>query len=126
MAPKEEKTVEERVIEIISDRTGVEAKRIKRKDKLVDDLGARLDDLALIRKDVAKKFDIKIPDDDPNKFPIAVAGVIPAVPADDFKRISTVGEMIDYVEKALKKKAPPECARAQPMIIAGLMRGPNN
>jgi acyl carrier protein len=104
------KTVEERVVEIIADQTGIEAKKIKRDDKLVKDLGAQPADLAEIRKDVAKKFDLKVSED-------------------DFKNIGTVGETVDYVEKALKKKAPP-VAQPAPVpirpIMAGVMRGPNN
>ena len=82
------KTVEERVIEIIVRRTGVEPKRIKRESTLVKDLGIKPANLVRLRKNVAKQFNIK-------------------VPAADFKKIGTVGEMIGYVEKALKKNAPP-------------------
>ena len=91
--PKKAATVEERVIEIISNRTQIEAKSIKRGDALVKDLAAKPDDLVKLRKDVEKKFDLK-------------------VSADDFKKIDTVGETIDYVEKALKKKTtPPPASR---------------
>ena len=112
-SPKKEQTVAERIIEIISDRTGVEPKHIKRDDKLVKDLGAKPNDLVAIRKDVAKKFDIKIPADSDRPIVIAVAGVTPSnpVPDDDFKKISTVGEMIDYVEKAVRRRPRPRLRR---------------
>jgi acyl carrier protein len=105
--PKKEKTVEERVIEIIADQTGTEAKKIKRGDKLVKDLGAEPADLAEIRKDVAKKFGLK-------------------VTAADFKDIGSVGETIDYVEKALKKKpVAPLPPAPQFRAVAGII-APNN
>jgi acyl carrier protein len=123
---EEEKSVEERVIEIISSRTGVDAKRIKRNDVLVKDLGAKADALVELRKDIAKKFDIKVPYDEPEKITVVAGVPIPsAVPDDDFKKVSTVGQTIDYVQKALKKKAEAQ-ADAQPgsrlIIVAGLMR----
>ena len=71
-------------------------KTIKRDDKFVKNLGAKANDLVELRKEFAKKFDIKIPDD-------------------DFKKIRSVGETIDYVEKALKKKAE---QTAQPAAAA--------
>jgi acyl carrier protein len=109
MPPAIEKTVEERVIEILAERTGVDAKRIKRDDTLVKDLGAKPDVVAEIRKEIAKKFDIKIPDDEPEK--VSVVGGVPVVRPladDDFRRVRTVGQAIDYVDKALKKKAQAE------------------
>ncbi len=111
---KKEKTVEERVIEIVSDRWNIDPKNVKRDDQYVKNLGAKPDDLVELRKEVAKKFDIKIPDD-------------------DFKKITSVGETVNYVEKALKKKAEQTAQPAQPPvappirpIMAGVMRGPNN
>jgi acyl carrier protein len=128
--PKDEKTVEERVIEILAERTGVDAKRIKRDDTLVKDLGAKPEVVAEIRKEIAKKFDIKIPDDGPEK--ITVVGGVPIahpLPDDDFKKIATVGETIDYVEKALKRKAAaaqqaPAAVPIRPAMFA-VMRKPN-
>jgi acyl carrier protein len=87
--PKKEKTTEEKVIGLIADRTGVEAKRIQRDNSLVDDLNAKPADLATLREDLEKQFAIK-------------------VPAAEFQKIGTVGETVDYVEKALKKKAMPK------------------
>ncbi len=91
------KAVEERVIEIISKRTGVETKRIKRDTTLVKDLKAKAADLDALRADIEKGFDLK-------------------VPVDDFKKIGTVGDLMDYVEKALQEKA----ARVPPPISWGI------
>ncbi len=110
LPPRKEKTVEERVIEIVADRWNIDPKNVKRDDQFVKNLGAKANDLVELRKEFAKKFDIKIPDD-------------------DFKKIRSVGETIDYVEKALKKKAEQTAQPAQPPIrpmMAGVMRGPNN
>jgi acyl carrier protein len=128
--PKNEKVVEEQVIAIISERTGVEAKRIKRDDTLVKDLGAKADALVEIRKDIAKKFDIKIPEDEAEKVTVVAGVPIPSADSDDdFKKVGTVGQAIDYVDKALKKKAQAN-GTATPVpirpIMAGVMRGPNN
>ncbi len=88
--PKKEKpvTLAGRVIEIISKRTGAEGTRILRNDALVRDLGAKPANLVELRKDLEKEFNIEIP-------------------PGDFKKIGTVGDMIDYVEKARKKKTAP-------------------
>lgn len=84
---EKERSVEERVIEIISNRTGVEANRITRNDTLVKDPHVRY--LVELRRIIEVMFDIE-------------------VPVDDFNKIGTVGEMIDYVEKALKNKPSPK------------------
>ena len=86
---RERKVVEERVIKVIAKRTGVEAKKINRDNTLVKGLGLKAADLDELRKDLEKQFTLK-------------------VPADDFKNLGTVGEMIDYVEKALKRKTVEE------------------
>ena len=120
LPPADGKTVEEQVIEIISERTGIDAKRIKRDDVLVKDLAVKPDVPAEIRKDIAKKFAITIPDDEPEKITV-VGGVPIAVPLadNDFRKVGTVGQAIDYVDKAVKKKAGTPAQRL-PMITAGV------
>jgi acyl carrier protein len=81
-------SVEKRVIEIVADRMGVEAKSIQRGDTLVRDLKAKPDDLEQVRKDLEKEFDIEIP-------------------AADFKKFRFVGSVIVYVEKAVMSKPLP-------------------
>ena len=88
MPPSKTKTLEERVIEIISDRMGLEAKNVKRGDALVRDLKAKAADLDQIRKDLEKEFDIQIP-------------------AADFKTFRFVGTVVARVERAVKSKPPP-------------------
>ena len=82
------KPVEERVIEVISKRTGVEVKQIKRDNTLVKDLALKADDLENLRKDLEKEFGIDVPE--------------------ALKNLGTVGETIDYVAKALKDRTVEE------------------
>jgi acyl carrier protein len=96
--PKKEKTLAEQVIEVIAKRTHVDAKKIQLADKLAKDLAIKPDDLSSLREDLAKRFAIK-------------------APAADFKEIGTVGETIEFVDKALKKRAPKPVS---PMISRGV------
>jgi acyl carrier protein len=98
MPPKKEKTVEERVIDVISKRSGVEAKDIKRNDTLVKDLKVKPADLVELRKDLEKEFDIEI-----------------STP--DFKKVRFVANAITCVQKALKSKKTPS---APPPASAGI------
>jgi acyl carrier protein len=86
------KTVAERVIKVLADRTGIEAKDIKRSSTLFKDLKIKAADIDGLRKDLEKEFDIEIP-------------------AGDFKNIRLVGMVIARVEKVIKdKKSPPKQA----------------
>jgi acyl carrier protein len=99
--PEKAKTVEERVIDIVSKRTGVEAKNIKRSDTLVRDLKAKPDDLEQMRKDLEKEFNIEIS-------------------APDFKKVRFVANAVTCVQKAIDSKPRPP---ASPPGSAGIRPG---
>ncbi len=74
-----EKTIEEKVKEIIVDQLGVEEKEVTREASFIDDLGAdSLDTVELVMA-FEEEFDIEIPDDDAEK-------------------ILTVKDAIDYIK----------------------------
>jgi acyl carrier protein len=75
----------ERVKEIIREQFGVEKSKISPRASFVDDLGTdSLDTVELVMA-IEEVFDIKIPDNDPEK-------------------MRTVQDLIDYIEKHSKKK----------------------
>jgi acyl carrier protein len=78
-------SVEERVLEIISENLGVNKEQLTRNTRFVDDLGADSLDLVEVVMELEEEFDIAIPDEESEK-------------------IKTVGEAIDYVQKELSKK----------------------
>jgi acyl carrier protein len=75
-------TIEERVIEIVSEQMGVDKAQITRETSFVNDLGADSLDTVELVMEFEDEFDISIPDEDAEK-------------------IQTVGQAIVYVEAHL-------------------------
>lgn len=73
-------SVEERVIDIVSEQLGVDKEKITRDTSFVNDLGADSLDTVELVMELEEEFDINIPDDSAEK-------------------IQKVGEAIDYIEK---------------------------
>lgn len=76
-------TVEERVIEIVSEQLGVDKDKITRETSFVNDLGADSLDTVELVMELEEEFDINIPDD--------VA-----------EKIQTVGQAVDHIAKAIE------------------------
>jgi acyl carrier protein len=74
-------SVAERVIEIVADQLGVEKDNVKPETSFVNDLGADSLDTVELVMELEEEFDINIPDD--------VA-----------EKIVTVGDAIEFIEKA--------------------------
>ena len=74
-------SVSERVIDIVAEQLGVDKEKVKPETSFVNDLGADSLDTVELVMELEEEFDINIPDDAAEK-------------------ISTVGEAIDYIEKA--------------------------
>lgn len=74
-------SVSERVIGIVADQLGVEKEKITRETSFVNDLGADSLDTVELVMELEEEFDINIPDDAAEK-------------------IQTVGQAIDFIEKA--------------------------
>lgn len=74
-------SVEEQVINIVSEQLGVEKKNIKRESNFVNDLGADSLDTVELVMELEDEFEIKIPEDAAEK-------------------IQTVGQAIDHIEEA--------------------------
>jgi acyl carrier protein len=75
-------TIEERVIEIVSEQMGVDKAQVARETSFVNDLGADSLDTVELVMEFEDEFDISIPDEEAEK-------------------IQTVGQAIDYVEAHL-------------------------
>lgn len=74
-------SIEERVIDIVAEQLGVDKEKITRETSFVNDLGAdSLDQVELVME-LEEEFDIQIPDDAAEK-------------------IQTVGQAIEFIEKA--------------------------
>jgi len=78
-------SVEERVIEIVSEQMGVPKEQITRETSFVNDLGADSLDTVELVMELEEEFDITIPDE-------------------KAEEIQTVGQAIDYIEEHIKKK----------------------
>ena len=74
-------SVEERVVNIVAEQLGVEREKISRESNFVNDLGADSLDTVELVMELEEEFDINIPDDAAEK-------------------IQTVGQAIDFIEKA--------------------------
>jgi acyl carrier protein len=74
-------SVPERVIEIVAEQLGVDKEKITRETSFVNDLGADSLDTVELVMELEEEFDINIPDDAAEK-------------------IQTVGQAIDFIEKA--------------------------
>ncbi len=75
-------SVEERVVDIVAEQLGVSKDQVKRETHFVNDLGADSLDTVELVMELEEEFDINIPDDAAEK-------------------ITTVGEAIDHIEKAV-------------------------
>jgi acyl carrier protein len=74
-------SVSERVIDIVAEQLGVDKEKVKPETSFVNDLGADSLDTVELVMELEEEFDINIPDDAAEK-------------------IQTVGEAIDFIEKA--------------------------
>ena len=72
-------SVEERVIEIVSEQMGVSKDQVNRETSFVNDLGADSLDTVELVMELEEEFDINIPDDAAEK-------------------IQTVGQAVEYIE----------------------------
>jgi len=75
-------SVEERVIEIVTEQLGVDKAQVKRETHFVNDLGADSLDTVELVMELEEEFDINIPDDAAEK-------------------IQTVGQAIDHIQEAV-------------------------
>ena len=73
-------SVEERVIEIVSEQMGVSKDNITRETSFVNDLGADSLDVVELTMELEEEFDITIPDE-------------------KAEEIQTVGQAIDYIQE---------------------------
>jgi acyl carrier protein len=78
-------SVEERVIDIVSENLGVNKEQVTRQTSFQEDLGADSLDIVEMVMELEEEFEITIPDDQAEK-------------------IKTVGEAIDYIEREQAKK----------------------
>lgn len=78
-------SVEERVIDIVSENLGVNKEQVSRTTSFIEDLGADSLDIVELIMELEEEFEITIPDDQAEK-------------------IKTVGEAIDYIQKEVEKK----------------------
>jgi acyl carrier protein len=80
------KTVESKVIEIVSEQMGVDKAEISRETSFINDLNADSLDTVELVMEFEDAFDMSIPDEEAEK-------------------IQTVGAAIDYIMEVVKKKA---------------------
>jgi acyl carrier protein len=73
-------SVEEKVIGIVSEQLGVPKEEVKRESSFVDDLKADSLDVVELVMEFEDEFEITIPDD-------------------DYEKIRTVGDAIDYIDE---------------------------
>lgn len=78
-------SVEQRVIEIVCEHLAVSKETVTRNTAFIEDIGADSLDIVELVMELEEEFDIQIPDDQAEK-------------------IKTVGEAVDYIEKAIKDK----------------------
>ena len=78
-------SVEERVIEIVSEQMGVNKDQINKDTSFINDLGADSLDTVELVMELEEEFDITIPDE-------------------KAEEIQTVGQAVSYIEEHLKSK----------------------
>ena len=76
-------SVSERVIDIVAEQLGVDKEKVTPETSFVNDLGADSLDTVELVMELEEEFDVQIPDDAAEK-------------------IQTVGQAIDFIEKAQK------------------------
>ena len=74
-------SIQERVVEIVSDQLGVPKEQVNNETSFINDLGADSLDTVELVMELEEEFDINIPDDAAEK-------------------IQTVGQAIEFIEKA--------------------------
>lgn len=79
-------TIEEKVVEIVSEQMGFNKDQINRDTSFISDLNADSLDTVELVMEFEEEFEISIPDDAAEK-------------------IQTVGQAIDYIDRELKNKA---------------------
>ena len=95
-------TVEERVKAVLARELKADEKRVTRPKSLVRDLGAKSPDLVRVRKALDQEFKLTIS-------------------ADDFKKLQSVGQVIDHVEASVKKsQESPSAKPPQPPVSRGI------
>jgi acyl carrier protein len=78
-------SVEERVIEIVSENLGVNKEQVTRSTGFIEDLGADSLDIVELIMELEEEFEITVPDEQAEK-------------------LKTVGEAIDYIQREIEKK----------------------
>jgi acyl carrier protein len=78
-------SVEERVIELVCERLGVNKEQVSRQTSFIEDVGADSLDIVELIMGLEEEFGINIPDSEAEK-------------------IKTVGEAIDYIEREKAKQ----------------------
>jgi acyl carrier protein len=78
-------SVEQRVIDIVSEHFAYDKEKITRNTTFIEDIGADSLDIVEFVMELEEEFDIQIPDDQAEK-------------------IKTVGEAVDYIDQAVKNK----------------------
>ena len=80
-------SVEERVIEIVSEQMGVSKDQVSRETSFINDLGADSLDTVELVMELEEEFDITIPDE-------------------KAEQIQTVGQAVDYIKQHLDNGKP--------------------
>ncbi len=78
-------SVEKRVIDIVAEHFAYDKEKITRTTTFIEDIGADSLDIVEFVMELEEEFDIQIPDEHAEK-------------------IKTVGEVIDYIDNAIKNK----------------------
>ena len=78
-------SVEQRVIDIVSEHFAYDKEKITRNTTFIEDIGADSLDIVEFVMELEEEFDIQIPDDQAEK-------------------IKTVGDAIDFIDKAIAEK----------------------
>jgi len=78
-------SIEERVVEIVSENLGVSKESVARQTRFIEDIGADSLDIVELVMELEEEFEITIPDEQAEK-------------------IKTVGEAIDYIEREQAKQ----------------------
>jgi len=76
------KAIENKVIDIISEQMGVDKAEISRKTSFINDLNADSLDTVELVMEFEDEFEVTIPDD-------------------DYEKIRTVGDAVDYIEERI-------------------------
>ena len=86
-------SVEQRVMEIVSEHLAVNKEKLTRSTNFIEDIGADSLDIVELVMELEEEFDIQIPDDQAEK-------------------IKTVGEAVEYIKAAVKAKGGDGGAKA--------------